>query len=335
MKKLWILFTALALLAVAMPAIADVTTGAVFYWYGITDFDDATADVAKVHKARIKVAGDVDEYNKIATELRYGQAGGSWNGTDVEVQIFTLTTDITGALGLDLPVTIKSTVGVWESDFTSWWYVANGWGFVGGANDDNQINGAAQLDLGFGPATLHYYQNMGAGAESTMMVGVDGAFGPVAAWLAYKAEAAALGDGALFVEAKYAGSFGDLALSIYPALKYDLAASALGWNVGVKAGFKMLTVGAVVGGTDPDYFDKVAAELGAAFGNAGLRAAAYMDLSNTDVLAGVDLMASYKFGAATFYLGYAIDGDNGVLTIPIDDEWTASEGLYLGVKASL
>jgi hypothetical protein len=335
MKKLWILFTALALLAVAMPAIADVTHGLVFYWYGITDFDDATPDMATMHKARVKLAADVDEYNKISTEIRWSAVTNTWNPADARIKTFKLATDITGALGLDLPVTIKTTVGVWESDFTGWWYVENGWGYVAGANDDDQGMGAAQLDVGFGPATAHYYQNFGAGTDSDLMLGVDGAFGPVAFWLAFQADAAALGDGALFVEVKYEGKFGDLALTVYPAVKYDLAASALGWDVGVKAGFKMLTVGAQVGGTDPDYFDKVAADVAVAFGNAGLHAAAYMDLSNADVLAGIDLGASYKFGAATFYLGYVIDGDNGVLGIPIDDEWTAQEGLYLGVKASL
>lgn len=335
MKKLWILFTALALLAVAMPAVADVTHGLVFYWYGITDFDDATADVATVHKARVKLAADVDEYNKISTEIRWSAFLNTWNPAAPRIKTFKLDTDITGALGLDLPVTIKTTVGVWESDFTGWWYVENGWGYVGGANDDDQGQGAAQLDIGFGPATAHYYQNFGTGADSDLMLGVDGAFGPVAFWLAFQADAAALGDGALFAEVKYESKFGDLALSVYPALKYDLAASALGWDVGVKAGFKMLTVGAQFGGTDPDYFDKLSGHVKAAFGNAGLHAAAYMDLSNTDKLAGVDLGASYKFGAATFYLGYVIDGDNGVLAIPIDDEWNADEGLYLGVKASL
>jgi hypothetical protein len=178
---------------------------------------------------------------------------------------------------------------------------------------------------------------MGAGAASTMMIGADAAFGPAAVWLAYKADAAAIGDGALNVEAKYEGKFGDLGLSVYPALHYDLAASALGWDAGVKVGYKMLTVAASVGGTDPDYFDKVEAEVGASAGNASLWAALYMSLAATDALQGVDLMASYKFGAATFYLGYLIVPDTSAGGIPVDGwEWASDfGGLYLGVKASL
>jgi len=334
MKKLWILFTALALLAVAMPAIADVTTGAQFYWYGITDLSDATNGTAEVLKARIKVSGAVDEFNTISTQLRWNNGGGTWDPAFVKIKTFSLATDITGALGLDLPVTVKSTVGVWESDFTGFWYATrSGWGFVGGFNLDEQAIGAWQLDLGFGPVTLHWYEEADF---NTMMIGADAAFGPIAIWAALQADGEAIGDGALNVEAKYEGKFGDLALSVYPALHYDLGLSQLGWDVGVKAGYKMLTVGATVGGTDPDYFDKVAAEVGAAVGNANLWAALYMDLSNADVLAGVDLMASYKFGAATFYVGYVIDGDNGVLAVPIDaDEWTADAGLYVGVKCDL
>jgi len=351
MKTLWILFTALALLAVAMPAIAEVTTGAVFYWYGITDLADATNGTANVLKARIKVAGDVDEFNKISTELRWNNGGNTWDPAAVKIKTFKLDTDITGALGLDLPVTLKSTVGVWESDFTGWWYATRaGWSFVGGFNQDEQAKGAAQLDIGIGPANIHYYQNMTFG---TTMIGADAAFGPAGVWIAYKAEPQAFGDGALNAEIKYEGEFGDLALSVYPTVKYDLGASALGWNAGVKVGYKMLTVAAGAGGTDPDYFNLVEGELGAAFGNAALWVAFY-DQFNVDKTYGVDFMASYKFGAATFYLGYALAGDgwttqvpdpakpgkfkySAANALPIDGwEWdTRTGGLYLGVKASL
>ena len=335
MKKLWILFTALALLAVAMPAIADVTTGAVFYWYGITDLADATNGGANMLKARILVSGAVDEFNTISTQLRWNNGGNTWDPADVKIKTFNLATDITGALGLDLPVTIKSTVGVWESDFTGFWYATRaGYSFVGGFNLDEQASGAAQVDLGFGPVTVHYYQEMDL---TWMMVGADAAFGPIAVWAAMQAQNQAFGDGALNVEAKYEGKFGDLALSVFPALHYDLGLEALGWDVGVKAGYKMLTIAASVGGTDPDYFDKVEAEVGAAFGDASLWAALYMDLSAADVLQGVDLMANYKFGAATFYLGYLIVPGTVVGVIPIDAwEWdTTFGGLYAGVKCSL
>ena len=39
-----------------------------------------------------------------------------------------LTTDVTGALGLDLPITIKTTIGKFEPGFTDWSYVSeSGW----------------------------------------------------------------------------------------------------------------------------------------------------------------------------------------------------------------
>jgi hypothetical protein len=103
MKKLWILFTALALLAVAMPAVAvDVTSGAVFYWHGIAGMGDDPG-AAAVNKARIKLSGVVDEYNTISTELRWNNGGNTWDPAAVKIKTFKLATDITGALGLDLP----------------------------------------------------------------------------------------------------------------------------------------------------------------------------------------------------------------------------------------
>jgi hypothetical protein len=333
MKKLWILFTALALLAVAMPAVAvDVTSGAVFYWHGIAGMGDDPG-AAAVNKARIKLSGVVDEYNTISTELRWNNGGNTWDPAAVKIKTFKLATDITGALGLDLPVTIKSTVGVWESDFTAWWYATRaGWFFAGGFNEDEQKYGAAQLDIGVGPANIHLYQNF----LNTTMLGADAAFGPVGAWVAFKGPSDSLGDGALAVELKYEGKFGDLALSAYPALKYDLEASQLGWDFGVKVGYKMLTVAASAGGTDPDFFDKIEAEVGAAFGAAELWVAGYMSLAATDPFQGLDIMASYKLGAATVYAGYMFCPDTTTVAVPVDGaEWDSTTGgLYLGVKCS-
>jgi len=339
MKKLWILFTALALLAVALPAAAEVTTGLVFYWHGITDFE-VTHD-AVMDKARVKVAGDVDEFNKISSEIRWSDAGFGWDPALPRIKVFKLDTDITGAMGLDLPVTIKSQVGVWESDGMDYWYpTRGGFTWVGFAQlDQQQSSGAAQLDFGVGPVTLHYYQNMGAGADSNAWVGANGAFGPVAFWASYLANwNVGFGEGALEVDLKYDGKFGDLALTVYPSLNYNLGASQLAWSAGAKVGYKMLTVAAAVGGSEAtELFDKVEAEVGAAFGDAALWAAMYMSTFAADAFQGLDIMASYKLGAATVFAGYVFCPDTTSIDVPVDGgEWvTQAGGLYLGVKCSL
>jgi hypothetical protein len=346
MKKLWILFTALALLAVALPAVADVTTGAQFYWYGITDLSDAVNSKAAMAKARIKISGNVDEFNTIATEFRFGNGDQlvvgagvphvppDWDPAQVRVKKFNLATDITGALGLKLPVTIKSVVGVWESDFYGTYATRAGWSFVNGNQyDQNQVNGAAQLDVGIGPVTAHYYQDWDM---VDMMAGLNGAFGPVSFWAAYASTNYALGKGNISADAAYTAKFGDIALSVYPAVNYSLEFEALAWDAGVKVGFKQFTVAASVGGNDTDILDLLEAEVGAAMGKAALWLAFY-DQFSVDSSYGLDIMGSYKFGAATFYLGYVLAGDGVVKAIPVDGaEWdTKTGGLYAGVKCDL
>jgi len=335
MKKLWILFTALALLAVALPAVAEVTTGAVFYWYGITDLADGANSDASLLKARIKVAGDLDEFNKISTELRWNNGGNTWDPAAVKIKTFKLDTDITGALGLDLPLTVKATAGVWESDFTGWWYATRaGYTFVGGFNQDEQAKGAGQLDIGIGPANLHYYQNFNF---DTTMVGADVAFGPAGVWVAYKANPMTFADGEVNVEAKYEGTFGDLGLSVYPGVGLNLASGNFSWDAGVKAAYKMITAAVSANGNSHHAaFDKLEAELGLAAGDAAFWVAGYMSFWSGDAFQGLDLMGSYKLGASTLYLGYVIVPDTSAGGIPIDGwEWdTGTGGLYLGLKAS-
>ncbi len=343
MKKVWILFTALALLAVALPAVADVTTGAQFYWWGITDLSDAVNSDSAMQKARIKISGNVDEFNTIATEFRFGNGDAlvvapgvphvppDWDPAQVRVKKFNLTTDITGALGVKLPVTIKSVVGVWEADFYGSYATRAGFSFVNfNQYDQNQVNGAAQLDLGIGPVTAHYYQDWDM---VDMMAGLNGALGPVSFWLAYAKTTYTPGN--VSADAEYAAKFGDIALSVYPAVNYDLDASLLGWDAGVKVGYKQFTIAASVGGTDPDFFNNLEAEVGAAMGKAALWLAFYDKLA-VDSSYAVDIMGSYKFGAATFYLGYVLAGD-AAAGIPIDGgEWsTDNPGLYAGVKCDL
>ncbi len=80
------------------------------------------------------------------------------------------------------------------------------------------------------------------------------------------------------------------------------------------------------------------AEVGAAMGNSALWVAFYDTFKPLDSNFGVDIMASHKFGAATFYLGYIITGvDTGVTAIPVDGgEWShKTGGLYAGMKADL
>lgn len=339
MKKLWILFTALALLAVAIPAVAEVTTGAVFYWYGITDLSDPVNSDASVLKARIKVAGNLDDFNKISTELRWNNGGNTWDPAAVKIKTFKLDTDITGALGLDLPLTVKSTAGVWESDFTGWWYATRaGYTFVGGFNQDEQATGAGQLDLGIGPATLHYYQKFDM---HTTMIGADVAFGPLGVWLAYKTDMSAFGDGAVNIETKFDSEFGDLGLGVYPGVKLDLASGEFLWDAGLKIGWKNMITAALSanGNSHHDAIDKLEAEAGVEFGQAAFWAAVYASLSHNtpSAIQGVDFMLSYKLGGATLYVGYVYVPADSLGEIPIDGgEWTSDfPGLYLGLKATL
>jgi len=211
MKKLTIL---LALVLLATTAFAlDVTTVGRFLWFGNWfSMDQKIVDSSgDISYGRIGWDLKVDDFNTINVRLR--AEGIDWGSTDdFYLKNFKLVTDITGALGLDLPITVKSTVGLFDTYFTGWWYASmSGWEhYYGGPNaastsgivpQENygmtwanrlvnvgqKSQGAVQFDVGvLEMVTLHAYTDL---LGENVLLGADAAFGPVALWLAYGAYA--------------------------------------------------------------------------------------------------------------------------------------------------
>jgi len=349
MKKLWILFTALAFLVVASPmfAVDHALTG---------DFEllfnrEAGATGMGLNMARLETTGHLDDFNTLYTELRYANplsVFGTISPGTVTLKMFRLNTDLTGALGLNLPFTLKSQVGVWEEVITQWWNQDRaGYTWVNGSFDnDFSSSGAAQLDLGIGPVVIQYFQDfsLGEGTDGEKpdsQIGAHGTIGPVsvAAEFGFN-NLTGFSDGEFGVEAKYAATLAGIALAVAPEINYDLMNNAIGkaefkWDVGLSAAYSMFKVAAGINGRTDKMLDKLVVEAKVApIANLAIWAAMYMSQSATNAFQGVDLMASYKFGVAEFLVGYVIPGtDKTAIPIHAGDA-TVAEGIYLGVVVS-
>jgi hypothetical protein len=336
MRKLWILLIVLMVVGLPMFA-ADTAIKGNFYWLGNLDLDGV--DGASMVKARQKFDTKVDDFNQIYVEFRWDNgATDIWNPAGNRIKAFRLTTDVTGALGLDLPVTAKIEAGVWESDFMNYWYATRaGKYYVNSASlDQQQGNGAARLHVGAGPVTVYAYHNFAA-ANGLTAFGAEGAVGPVAFEASYWALPQTFGDGVVSVEAKFAQDVGPLALKVIPAFNYNLGGETWAYNVGVGATYDMFGLAVDVSGETDTAFRTIVPEVSVKpVEGLELWVALYMDLLDTKLsaLQGVDIMASYKLGAAKFMLGYMVGGDDNT-AIPVD-AWatTVRNGLYLGIDCS-
>jgi len=338
MKKLAVLFV--VLLAVALPVLAsDVTVSGELWTFATWDVAaDPVTSSAAFPKAELNVEAKVDEFNTVKLEL--DSEGGDWN-TNVAVDDFRLITDVGGALSL--PVKITMTVGFFDTYFTDWSYVStSGWEFYYGeeatsygwdndlANDGPDTDGAWQLDIAVGPATLHWWNDF---LFQRMMFGVSGGFGPITGWVTYQDTfAQGLGKGIAGVELKYAGEFGDLKLAVPAFFRYNLLAETFTYGAGVAVDYTMFHVAAGLEGDDVDALDNIVIEASVA-PMEGFKAmvSAYMNLASANAFQGLAIELSKSLGAANLILGYMVGGDDA-LAIPVyGDNFYVANGLYMGL----
>jgi hypothetical protein len=332
MKKIGALIIALAFLAVALPVMADTMVGGEFQYFTTTDFEFNNNNFKKVE---LNITGELDEYNTVKLELDSEGDPGSIG--PVAVDDFRLVSDVGGALGL--PVAVTYTVGYFDTYFTGWWYDRNAW--CGYYDWPNQLvnqgptaSGAHQLDIGVGPATVHWYNSFAA--DPAFMVGVNADLDMgLGLWLAYgNTTFEAVGDGDISLEAQYGMDVGKLSLTIPAHFRYGLGSEMMTYMAGVKVGTGMLAIGAYLEGDDVDALDNIAVDLNvAAMEGLDLWATLFMNMNSDNAFTAAEIEASYAIGAAKIILGYVIGGEDGT-TVPIFGDAIGNlvaDGVYFGV----
>jgi hypothetical protein len=326
MKKLLVLLVVLAMVAITSPLYAgdNVTIGGEFMYTK----DSANVD-GSFTKAELNISSMVGDYSTVKLEL--DSEGGDWDTQNVSVDDFRLCTDVFGALGLDLPVTLKATVGYFDTYFTGWKYVSHsGWDFYYGnwTISGNSLGpvalGAGQLDIGVGPVTVSYASD----AEfQTLRFGVSGGFGPVGFYASFGAPSSAIADGAINAMVDYSGSFGDLSLYVPVHFGYDLAGSDLWVGGGAAVDYTSLVHFAAGFDYTTDSSKMVVDLSSKPVGDLGVGVSAYMVFASTDAFTGLDAYVNYMFGATKFQVGFAyVTADDGTIPIMGDTGWV--KGLY-------
>jgi hypothetical protein len=329
MKKLLVLLVVLAMVAITSPLYAgdNVTVGGEFFY--LKDSANVNGTFAK---AELNISSMVGDYNTVKLEL--DSEGGDW-ADNVAVDDFRLQTDIFGALGLDLPVTLNTTIGYFDAYFTGWKYVSySGWDFyyanwpVTGNALGPVALGAMQADIGIGPVTVSYGSDM---EFQTLRFAASGGFGPVGFYATFGAPSSALGDGAFCVQVDYSGSFGDLALYVPAHIGYDLSAASLVWGAGVKVDYtSMVHFAAGLQGQTGNMLDHIVFDLSSnPIADLGVGVSAYLQLSAADAFSGLDVYVNYMFGASKFQVGYVYAPEG--TTIPVVNDTAGANGLYLAV----
>jgi hypothetical protein len=334
-------------------------------WFGNYDFDTSPATVnAGDVRGRVKLDTMVDKFNEIYVELR---SEGVFSDTnDFYLKNFKLVTDLTGALGLNLPFTAKLTFGLFDTYFTGWWYAdSTGWDFYyGGPNPStgglatsganwsnglvwaNQLNvGALQFDVGVGPVTLHYYNDL---AFNTLLAGADATIGPLGLWLAWGVyDTKDFSDSDLSLEAKFGlPEMAGFKLNVYPFFRFffgtpvppagDHLSTPFTAGLSAAVDFTMFHLGLGVQGDAQAIIDHFFGELSIApVTGAKLWVNGYFDTHLTSsILTGIDIGASYKFGAANLMVAYLIGGTDRLLVPLYNDNPQYRNGLYLGADCS-
>jgi hypothetical protein len=339
MKKALGILIVLALMAVSVPMFADAPTftGEIL-WKGAYTADATTAGAVR---ERVGLTIAADKYNSLWLGFRFENLGsaitsGYLNNSLHNVKV---TTDLGGVLGL--PIGLKLTTGYFDTYFTNWtYYDQSGAAYYGGYNGwsnklvnlGQQAAGTAQIDAAFGPVNVHFAQ--GLDFKNTL-VGADASFAGIGVYLAYGAYAVGnngFGQGDLSLELSYGADLGGFKLNAAPYVRYGLGDSILTTGLSIGADVSMLHAAvSVQGDTEATSFlRKVVVDAYVKpIDNLKAGVSAYMDLNDTvAAFQGIDINASYAFGATTLVLGYAYCADT-VSGISLWGDTTSAKGLYL------
>jgi hypothetical protein len=357
MKKLLVLLVVLAMVAIASPLYSqsgDVSEceycGGVHTWSGPHNvviggefqyFKDTTNTFADFAKVELNINATIGDHNSVNLELDNAEAAAAAFSEAVLIDDLRLNTDIFGALMLDLPVTLNTTIGYFDDYFTGWKYVSySGWDFYygnwtisGNALGPDPI-GAMRADIGVGPVTISYASDF---EFAVLRFGASGGFGPVGFFASFGAPSSAFGDGALNVMVDYSGSFGDLSLYVPVHFGYDLGLTDLWLGGGVAVDYTSLVhlaVGFDYGQNAGADFTKLVVDLSSKpIGDLMIGVSAYMDFAATDVFSGLDAYVNYMFGASKFQIGYVYAPVGGSVPVMVDS--ANLRGLYFGLDVDL
>jgi len=342
MKKLLVLFVALGMLVAALPlmaisiAAAGLDVAGEFWIFGNYDFTDPATATSMVSKAEMNFVYKMDDFNTVKLEL--DSEGAAWTaGPNVQIDDFRIISDLGGAF--KLPVKITATFGYFDTYFTDWSYVSmSGWEFYYDwpnmlATDGPDLDLAWQLDVGFGPVALHWWNDF---LVERMMLGVSAAVGPLSGWVTYQDTFVnGFGGGIVGIEAKFASKFGNLGLTVPAFFRYDLRNTAFTAGAGLAVEVKILKVAFGLEGDDVNFPDNMVAEL-TLVPMEGFKAAisAYFNLASDNGFTAAVIELRKKVGKLDAILGYVIGGTDKTAVPLYDDNYAAANGLYFGVAAT-
>lgn len=296
--------------------------------------------------SEVRIFASVDDYTKGTITFQATQVGTSvmpfaTTPTPAAVSVNSLTlyeiylqSDIFGALGLDLPVSLNLDFGYYELYYVNWNYVSRSgkeyyypgafWSGAPGATGTFIFqtllnpNLAMTWKVGFGDFMFTYYNSLDFGQ---MLAAFSGNVAFLNFVVGFSGDYADLGNtGTIYVEAGANLDLGAATLFIPGVFAYNLGGN-WNWSSGVKAGIMdMFTVAVGVGGDNVNAFRYILPELSTqAIPGLDIYAIAEIDLADASAFNSVDIGAAYKVGALEINPGVVIALDNTLVTSIAND----------------
>lgn len=322
MKKIIVLAIAMAIVAGAAFASTDPAISGSFQYKLTFDFNSDGAAASTDDEVKFAINGVVDDFTTVSVKINdmNGDDGLDSGGTGIPLELddFTMTQDITGALGLEAPITLSATYG---------------WQDMGPAEYSDDAVSHDKVELG--AATGKYgaiklaIGIMDMVTLKTIITPTEYGTGVVP--FAIEADITAI-DGLKFnvyftkddsATVNQIGFTADYVISIVElclGMDYNLDAETAPFQFGAKATvIEGLTVSAVFAASD--LMDL------ANTGYAGAKLA-YVITDNLDVYAA----GLYDFGASAFGYDFGLNAKLGAVTYNVG--YSDSDMLYMLVKAS-
>ena len=349
MKKLTLILV--VLLTIGLVGAFAESSFSMSFNYGLTVGDGTGGAVQAFDANEINFSGDVDDNTTLNAGLEYD------GGQSANVDEFYAMTDFTGALGLELPVTVTGKVGWmknWWSNFATITDRATGHDRIyayapethmftyGGGNTNGEIDVEIAMDM----LSLHYRQgfdatNIGFGASSSDILPMDGM--SYAMFLNYQAaDVEDLSTGQIRYDSSFSMDVNEMVSVQVPVNAYfdldDAATNAYAYGSGVKGTYDMASLAVAFNGNETEAFQEMTVQAGATpVEGLDVYAIGGMDFAADDAFQYVDLGGSYAFGGHTFKAGYMVevaDGGSAETGVMGDTYSVNGSGPYVGFSTS-
>lgn len=327
MKKNFCLFA--LLISFSVSVFAEVELSGEFKTGVINAFTEDYSSEA--FTAEINLTADIDDFTTVSVELDSEGVSGydddgiwedkDWTDSNVSLDDFRLTSDLTGYFGIDT-IDLTFTTGFFDTYYCNWnavsrsgaeYYLDDADDYLWSADPTSDL--AFEFKLGVGDYSAKYWMDY---STSAFMFAFSGNPTDQLSFLAgYYTKTSTIDEGNIWVETNVSLETEAAKISVPVVFGYELTDDSWGWGTGIAADLVDETVrfASGISGNSVNSLETLNAEISTtAIANADIYAIADMDLSESTVFQSIDLGGIYDLGKLGISAGYVVATSDTVET---------------------